>query len=252
MKRFVALITLITLILPFCAFAQQGTGPKVLFIGDSLTDGGWGASGGKSIPSEQRNHWDWNHLFGHGYMYLCAAHYMGHEPQKELQFFNRGNGGDKLQDMIDRWQKDCIDIHPDVLSILIGVNDVGAWARGDKDKKLDFKEWERKYEALISKTRLLLPGVRIVLCTPFVVKSGSLEEEETFNRWDEACKQLAKIVRKLCMNHHLVCVEFDKMFENLTTDYPTIPLIHWSWDGIHPTPAGHQLMTDLWVKTVDL
>lgn len=245
-------IILLCSLLCFGSFAQQGNGRKVLFIGDSLTDGGWGASGGKALPSEQRNHWDWNHLLGHGYMYLCAAHYMGHEPQKELQFFNRGNGGDKLQDIIDRWQKDCIDIHPDVVSILIGVNDAGAWERSGTDEKFDIKDWEKRYEALIATTRQLLPGTRIVLCTPFVVNSGNIEKNNTYALYNETCQQMAKVVRKLCKKHHLVCVEFDKLFENLATDYPTIPLIHWSWDGIHPTPAGHQLMADLWIKTVGL
>lgn len=245
-------IFLLCVVFSCASFAQQGTGPKVLFIGDSLTDGGWGASGGQAIPSENRNLWDWNHLLGHGYVYLCAAHYMGHEPQKELQFYNRGNGGDKLPDMINRWQKDCIDIHPDVVSILIGVNDVGAWARGGKDTKFDDKGWEDQLEALIRNTRLVLPGTKIILCTPFVVNSGDLAEKGYFERYNAGCQQLSKIVRKLCKKHHLVCVEFDTLFENLANEYPTIPLIHWCWDGVHPTPAGHQLMADLWTKTVGL
>ncbi len=63
---------------------------RVLYIGDSVTDGGWGRSGGSMIPSEQRNQKDLNHIYGHSYMMLCAAHYESTQPYAGLQFFNRG------------------------------------------------------------------------------------------------------------------------------------------------------------------
>ena len=63
---------------------------RVLYIGDSVTDGGWGRSGGSMAPSHERNQKDLNHIYGHSYMLFCAAHYESTQPYAGLQFFNRG------------------------------------------------------------------------------------------------------------------------------------------------------------------
>lgn len=232
--------------------AQQGTGARVLFIGDSVTDGGWGNSAGEALPSSQRNLGDWNHLFGHGYMYLCAAHYMGHEPEKELQFYNRGIGGNTLQNLIDRWQEDCLDLYPDVLSVLVGTNDIHYWIDEAGEAEFDFQDWENRYRALVERTQAECPGVRMVLCTPFVVQAGWSGEAATFPRRETAVRRLAQIVMQIAEDNGLTCVRFDRVFETLPQLYPSIPLNHWSWDGIHPTPAGHQRMADEWIKQVNL
>ena len=100
----------------------QAGGLKILFIGDSITDGNWGSGDGK--PSSERTLWDMNHIYGHGFMYLCASHYLGEYPQYEYEFFNRGISGNSLYDLEKRWQEDVLDINPDVLSILVGINDI--------------------------------------------------------------------------------------------------------------------------------
>ena len=100
---------------------------RVLFIGDSITDSNWGNSGGTAQPSAERSHWDMNHIYGSGYMYLCATHFQGHYPEQEYDFFNRGISGNTLNDLKNRWQQDVIEIKPDVLSILIGTNDVSQF-----------------------------------------------------------------------------------------------------------------------------
>ena len=64
-------------------------GVRFLFIGDSITDGGWGRSGGKMMPTEERNQKDLNHIYGHSYMMLCAARIQSDYPEQETQFFNR-------------------------------------------------------------------------------------------------------------------------------------------------------------------
>ena len=97
---------------------------RVLYIGDSVTDGGWGRSGGSMAPSDQRNQKDLNHIYGHSYMMLCAAHYESTQPYAGLKFFNRGISGNTLDDLKERWQQDVLDLKPDILSVLIGTNDV--------------------------------------------------------------------------------------------------------------------------------
>lgn len=102
-------------------------GPRILFIGDSITDGNWGNSDGSAQPSAARNHWDMNHIYGSGYMYLCASYYQSTYPEREYQFFNRGISGNTLNDLKNRWREDALAIHADVVSILIGTNDVNEY-----------------------------------------------------------------------------------------------------------------------------
>ena len=240
---------LILLSLP--VLAQQGTGKKVLFIGDSVTDGGWG-NDVAGLPSAERNHWDWNHLYGSGYMYLCAAHFMGEEPDKELQFYNRGISGNTLKNLEDRWQTDCLDLHPDVLSILVGTNDIHYWLDEKDRKAFDYTDWYTRYRKLIETTQQACPGVRIILCTPFVGKAGWAGEADTFQERDKAVRTLAGLIKQLAADYQLTLIPFDEMFDTLLKKYPSQPVSHWCWDGIHPTPATHQRMADLWIERCGL
>lgn len=251
-KKHILILSLMLFSVFSIASAQQGSGKKILFIGDSITDGGWGNSGGEALPSDQRNLEDWNHLFGHGFMYICAAHYMGHFPEKGLAFYNRGISGNTLQDLTNRWDKDCISIKPDVVSILIGTNDIHYWIDTNNPSSFDFENWKNNLQKLISDTRLKLEGAQIILCTPFVVNAGWVGRSASFTKRETAVKKLAQIVKQIAQSNHLECVCFDEILEQTIQKYPDIPLTHWSWDGIHPTPAFHQLMADLWIKTINL
>ena len=122
----------------------QAENVRVLFIGDSVTDGGWGNSAGHSIPSDKRNQWDQNHIFGHSYMMLCAAHYLSNLPEYDYKFMNRGISGDDLTRLEARWEKDVIKMNPDVLSVLIGTNDVHYYLE-NKESDFDFAGWELRY-----------------------------------------------------------------------------------------------------------
>ena len=136
---------------------------KVLFIGDSITDGNWGNSCGMPKPSDERSHWDMNHIYGSGYMYLCAAHYQGNYPEREYEFFNRGISGNTLSDLQARWQKDVLEINPDVLSVLIGTNDVSQFLDQDQDDAaFDFDKWEATYRQLLSEARKQNPDLKLV------------------------------------------------------------------------------------------
>src|SRR5580693_2752855 len=95
---------------PIAAFTP---GARILFQGDSITDG----NRGRSL--------DPNHILGHGYAFIIAAKFGAAFPEANLEFFNRGVSGNTVLDLEKRWQKDTLDLRPDVLSILIGVNDRG-------------------------------------------------------------------------------------------------------------------------------
>src|SRR3954463_6527239 len=115
MKRLI--LVAVALLIPVAAIhstepiAIFTSGARILFQGDSITDGNRGRNA------------DPNHILGHGYVFLIAARHGAEFPAKKLDFINRGVSGDTVSDLERRWQKDALDLKPDILSILIGVND---------------------------------------------------------------------------------------------------------------------------------
>src|SRR5450432_2099369 len=117
---------------------KEGNGFTFLFQGDSITDG-----------NRTRNN-DWNHVMGHGYQYIIASKLWYDFPGKGFHFFNRGVSGNKVTDLAARWQTDTLDLQPDVLSILIGINDSSAVINGDKN--FTAEKYESGYRELLQQT----------------------------------------------------------------------------------------------------
>lgn len=219
---------------------------RVLFIGDSVTDGGWGRSGGLMTPSEKRNQYDQNHLFGHGYMEMCAAHFMSIYPERDYEFMNRGISGNTLYDLQRRWQQDALNLQPDVVSILVGINDADRFVRDTAQTEPNYIQWEQTYRQLIAEMRAVNPQVTILLGTPFVAKVGRVGSNENYPELASIVSRLAQIVRKIADEEHAVLVEYDLLFAHLQETAPRND--YWIWDGIHPTTAGHRRMADLWIE----
>ena len=220
--------------------ADKASG-NFLFIGDSITDGGWGNSGGSMAPSSERNHTDWNHIYGHSYMMLCASDLQSQYPDEGLVFYNRGISGDTVKGLLKRWDDDALALKPDVLTLLVGIND--AMQRG-----FDIKEWEKGYRQLLDRTREALPDCRIVLCTPFFAKVGGNGRRRDADEVLGRVRAEASLVRALAAEYGATLVPFDGLFDGLVPDGPTDT--YWIWDGVHPTPAGHRRMADLWESLV--
>ena len=223
-----------------CIYSLLLSAQRVLYIGDSVTDGGWGRSGGSMLPSEKRNHSDLNHVYGHSYMMLCAAHYQSALPYGGLEFLNRGISGNTLTDLEARWEKDVLALKPNILSVLIGTNDVGEWLKEHpSDESFDYKDWENRYRNLLHNTKAQNGSVKLILGTPFVSKTTSaVRQQMTY--------KLSAIVRRIAKDERAVCVPFDSLFNQLQRRQPNNR--YWIWDGIHPTAAGHQQMADLWIS----
>jgi lysophospholipase L1-like esterase len=195
---------------------------RVLFQGDSITDGNRG-----------RNE-DPNHILGHGYCFIIAAQYGALFPERKLTFLNRGISGNKVTDLAARWQKDTLDLKPDVLSILIGINDSGH---------IPLEEYEQVYDKLLVDTKAANPGIHLILGEPFYLpKDGHKEADER----DQDVKKRQAIVAKLAEKHHAALVKFQKVFDDACK---RAPAQYWVWDTVHPTYSGHQLMADEWIKT---
>ncbi len=132
-------------------------GSRLLFIGDSITDMKWG-----------RNEKDRNHYLGHSYVYLIASRLGVDMPEAQLEFFNRGHSGNRITNLRSRWKTDVIDMKPDLLSVLVGVND----RQVKKGASFDAEKWGTDYHHILTSSRKANPELRIVLLDPFVLKSG--------------------------------------------------------------------------------
>lgn len=118
-----------------------------------MTDGNWGkVSGGPN-----RSLTDMNHIFGHGYMFICAARYMADYPEEDYRFYNRGISGNRVADLKARWQQDALEIDPDILSVLVGVNDLlDVYNKTDGPQEVDTAGSKRTTE-----TSSTAPGLKI-------------------------------------------------------------------------------------------
>ena len=200
-------------------------GVRILFQGDSITDGNRGRSA------------DPNHILGHGYVFITAARHGAAFPEAKLDFINRGISGHTVLDLEKRWQKDTLDLKPDILSVLIGVNDAG--------RQVPLDEYERVYDKLLAEARAANPNIRFVFCEPFMLPVGNKADEQTERR--ENVKQRAAIVARLAEKHHAALVRFQRVFDEAVK---RAPADYWIWDGVHPTYRGHQLMADEWERVV--
>ena len=207
------------------AISGQKVGTRVLYIGDSITDGNWGSSS--------------------GYMYLCAAHYMSLYPDRGYEFFNRGISGNTLSDLEQRWKKDVIQMQPDILSILIGINDISAYLYNTKEP-FDFSAWEKRYRKLLDDSRRQNPDLKLVLCAPFTANTGKMHSSTNFALRDSLVRQCAAIVEQIAKDYNAFFVPYHVLFEKLSYVYRSTPDTYWIRDGIHPTAAGHQRMAELW------
>ena len=230
----------------FCLRGDTGKpGKRVLFIGDSITDGAWGRA--DSAPVPQRDHYDQNHVLGHGYQLCCAQYWMSRRPEKGYRFYNRGIGGDKLFGaLFDRWDEDVFSVRPDVVSLLVGINDTGDYTADT----FPFEEWESRYKTLLEKTLASDPEISIVLCTPFCGNVGAQKIMGLYDIRKPVVDRLAAIVRSLVSEYGLTCVDFNAMFERLASEGKARDERYWIWDGIHPTAQAHERMAQMWNKAV--
>jgi lysophospholipase L1-like esterase len=211
----------------------DGKGLVFLFQGDSITDGNRG-----------RNLKDLNHIMGHGYAFSIASRLGERFPEKNLTFHNRGISGNKVNDLADRWQTDTLDLKPDILSILVGVNDTASVVF-KRDPVITSEKYEEIYRSLLNQTKEKFPEIVFVLCEPFIMPVGKVKDN-----WDVYKPEMSKrqaIVKRISSDFNAVFVGlqgvFDKACKRADASY-------WMWDGVHPSVAGHELIVKEWLKQV--
>jgi lysophospholipase L1-like esterase len=207
-------------------------GAVILFQGDSITDGNRG-----------RNE-DPNHIMGHGYAFSIASRIGADFPEKNYRFYNRGISGNKVTDLENRWQTDTIDLKPDVLSILVGVND-SASVVFTRPPVVSVEKYEETYNALLEQTKAAFPDILFVLFEPFILKVGKAAENWEVYHTD--IERRREVMKKLATKFNAVFIASQEVFNNACEKAPAE---YWMWDGVHPTVAGHELLAREWLKQV--
>lgn len=247
MKCLKSLLILITF-LTFTSYRISDEGLRIVFVGDSITDGGWGRGNGIKLPNSQRNHTDLNHIYGHSYMMLCAARLLADNPNKGLCFYNRGISGNTLADLEERWNDDVLKVNPDIISILIGTNDIHLFLMDESKEEFDFEGWEERYRNLLDQALEVNMKTNFILGTPFTAPTGNIGQNKNYERRKSLLKQMNEVIEDIANDYNALLIRYDKLFESLYEEYPDVGPEYWIWDGIHPTPAGHQAMADIWLK----
>lgn len=198
---------------------------KIVFLGDSITDAG-----------KREDYRDYS--YGHGFLGLIAGELLHEDPLK-YEIVNRGISGNKTVDLYARLRPHVWNEKPDVLSILVGVNDV--WHEIVHRNGVPIKRFEKIYRAIIEETREELPSVQIILCEPFVLEGNATAEHLSEFA---AVKQYAGVVKALAEEYGLYFLSLQAPLDAKAKKFPPEC---WLWDGVHPTRAGAKLIADEWL-----
>jgi len=207
----------------------------ILFQGDSITDSG------RNKESNVCNTFD---QLGNGYTLFTATHLLKTYADKQLKIYNRGISGNKVFQLRERWEMETLAFMPDVLSILIGVNDY--WHTLSSGYKGTVEIYENDLRALLQYTKDKLPNLQLVLCEPFALKGGSAIDEP---KWFPMFDAYRTALKKLAGEFKAVFVPFQSAFDEAMK---LAPARYWATDGVHPDLPGRQLMADVWLEATGL
>jgi lysophospholipase L1-like esterase len=210
-------------------FPQNGT---ILIQGDSITDAGREKE--KQLPNNADS-------FGKGYAFIIGAGLLDLFSHMNISVYNRGISGNKVYQLAERWQKDCLDLKPDLLSILIGINDYWHMRNGKYDGTVE--KYETDYRQLLKLTKETFPEINLVICQPFALPGTTAVDES----WVEPVKAYQEAAFRLCKEFKANWVPFQNVFDEAIKHAPAK---YWAADGVHPTMAGTHLMASAWGRVV--
>ena len=208
---------------------------KILFQGDSITDCG-----------RAREH---DAYIGSGYALLVKSQ-LGFENPGQYDFYNRGISGNRIVDLYARIKADIINLNPDYISILIGVNDV--WHEFGEHNGVDADKYEKIYCMLIEEIREALPNVKIMILEPFCLKGAATkntqDETDKWNIFNAQVKKRAERAKKVAEKYNLTFVEIQNVLDKAAE---MIEDTYWLEDGVHPTAMGHELIKREWIRAFE-
>lgn len=205
---------------------------RILFQGDSVTDCG----------RDRDNHIS----VGNGYPMLIKAQ-LGYDYPGDYDFQNRAISGNRVVDVYARIKADIINLRPDYMSMLVGVNDV--WHEFDFCNGLSADKYEKIYSMMIEEIKAELPDIKIMIMEPFCLRASATENNEQFpDKWNtfssEVCKRAERA--KAVAEKYGLC--FVPLQEKFNAAAKIMPPDYWLADGVHPLAPGHELISREWLK----
>ncbi len=208
----------------------------VLFYGDSITDCG------RNREIHEKN-------TGCGYPTMVMGELGAKEPY-QYTFHNRGISGNRVVDLFARIKVDAINLKPDYMSVLVGVND--AWHEYAVQNGVSAEKYELVYDLMLKELEEALPGIKFIILEPFVLPGEvTCNTESCPDRWeylDKEVKLRAAAAKRVAEKHGAVFVPLQEMFDKVNAD---APMGYWLRDGVHPTAAGHTLIKEKWLEAFE-
>lgn len=211
--------------------------PKlILFQGDSITD----------CERGREN----NSRLGTGYATMVKGE-LGCQYPGEYSFINRGISGNRIVDIYARIKMDIINLKPDYMSILVGVNDV--WHElGGNCNGVAAEKYEKIYNMLIEEVKDALPEIKIMIMEPFVLEAccttSTEEEPDRWNIFQSEVLKRAESAKRIAQKHNLIFVPLQKTFDDACLkEAPS----YWLKDGVHPTDMGNNMIKKEWIKAFE-
>ena len=199
----------------------------ILFQGDSVTDAGRRTD---SI------------CLGSGYVKFVVNILKAKYPDYELKFVNRGISGNRSISLVERWQADCIDLKPDIVTILIGVND--TWRNFDRDLYTSPEEYYANMEKLVSDTQSA--GAQVILLEPFIMRTG--HPAKNWYAWSSDIDAKIVRLREIARKYNTGYIPLMSLFamETLTADPEK-----YTADGVHPNTEGHRYIASRVIEALE-
>ena len=204
---------------------------KILFFGDSITDSNR-HRGSVDAGRVQEEYSILPRSYGSGFVFLTATQLFWEKPNY-YQILNRGISGDRLPQLYARIQLDVWNEKPDVLSILVGYNDM---ARPTNCNFTDVARWGRLYRMMIRETQERCENIKIIICEPFALRK---------TRANDGILEYAVEAKKIAEEFGLPFVELQEKMDKATDVYGVEPCCH---DGTHPNLVGSKIISDAWLE----
>lgn len=200
---------------------------KIVFQGDSITDAG----------RDKRNY----HDVGPGYPKYAVQHMVAANPDVEFEFINQGISGNRTSQLFDRFYSDALAFDPDIISILIGINDIWHRYGGGKIATTD-AQLELNYRSILERIRRESKA-KIMILSPFLL------DKEPFEGMREDVERALPIIRRLAEEYADVYVPLDKHFEEALKTQPEA--LYYSADGVHPNDNGRAFIGKIYADAID-
>jgi lysophospholipase L1-like esterase len=207
-------------------------GDIILFQGDSITDAGRK----KDEPAANNGA-----ALGKGYPFLAGSELLNKYPEKNLQVYNKGISGNKVYQLAERWDADCLDLKPTVLSILVGVNDF--WHTLANGYTGTIKTYRDDYDKLLDRTRQKLPDVKLIIGEPYAV----IGVKAVTDKWYPAFNEYRQAASELADKYNASFIPYQAIYDKAQKSAPGS---YWTADGVHPSLAGAALMAEAWLEMV--